>query len=149
MNATNTIQTLAAEASEHFEHAKRDNGTDYVRTKDGAPEWIKALCMAAHDDCGLLPDDWRYTMILDALNALAEAGDSELDDVTIEPPIYTHELLAWLASNGERVAICDEAAVEYGRSEDGILADISQGYWHEQSQVLYSVRASLAAQIEA
>ena len=106
-----TIQTLAAEAGACFETATRSRVVGgsgeleedrYVRVKDGSPEWVTELVHAAHDD--MLPDDWRYEKIADALEYIAEVDDpddsGEFADQAVD--IYTGARLAWLASHLSR-----------------------------------------------
>ena len=78
-----TIQKTAADAASYFETALRadganiagDSNTVYVRLKDGAPEWVTDLVHDAHGD--MLPDDWRYSVIQDALETIADSDDPE------------------------------------------------------------------------
>lgn len=107
-----TIETMASEASAMFETRTRDSGETFYARKDGAPEWLEDLCHEAHES--MLPDDHRYAMIVGALDAIGE-GDEDGD--TLEPDVYTSDLLAWLGSNATRKGYCDDAA------RDGLLSD--------------------------
>jgi hypothetical protein len=49
----------------------------------------------------MLPDDWRYQFIEEALDAISEDGE----DAQLEPAIYTHELTGWLHSRADRHAL--------------------------------------------
>lgn len=140
-----TIQTLAADFARRFEDATRDDGTKYRRVKDDEKsEELTALIMAAHDGGNVLPDDWRYQMIEDALDAIAEDGE----DATLEPAIYTHELTGWLHSSADRFGYCDEAIEEYGKPE-GLTQLLQIGMAKEQEEVLSSVLSSLRELAEA
>lgn len=140
-----TIETLAADFARRFEGATRDDGTKYRRVRtDDANEDLTALIMAAHDGGEVLPDDWRYQMIEDALDAIAEDGE----DATLEPAIYTHELTGWLHSSADRFGYCDEVIEEHGKPE-GMTQILQLGMAREQEEVLASVLSSLRKLVEA
>jgi hypothetical protein len=145
-----TIQELAKDFSRRFEGATRDDGTKYRRVKDGEQtEELQALIFAAHDAGGMLPDDWRYQFIEEALDAISEDGE----DAQLEPSIYTHELTGWLHSRADRYGYCDEAIGEYGvMSGDvkptGMIQLLTWGMAQEQQEVLSSVLASLEKLVE-
>jgi len=56
------VQQLAAEANTYL---KRDTARDILLPADGAPDWFTDLCRHAHGD--MMPDDWRYEFLQDAL----------------------------------------------------------------------------------
>jgi hypothetical protein len=138
-----SLQETAREASSWFEVATRDVSGDlpedarYVRTKDDAPEWVKAIVYEAHGD--FLPDDWRYNVIQDALLWIADSDDpedsaGEFADSAVD--VYTGARLAWLASNLTRPAYVDEARAEFGADADsGITELIGLGQYMEASEV--------------
>lgn len=142
-----TIHELAADAYRCFETATRDDGSHYVRTRDDAPEWVGDLVRAAHGD--MLPDDWRYQAIRDALGAIDDAGaDADLDDLGHEfadgnVDTYTGERIAWLGSHASRAGYCDEAADEFGGEDLGIVERIGLGQYAELREVYASVLESL------
>src|SRR5690348_10347667 len=139
-----TIQELAADFSRRFEGAKRDDGTEYRRVKDGQEtEELTTLIREAHDSADMLPDDWRYQFVEDALDAISEDGE----DAQLEPAIYTHELTGWLHSRADRYAYCDQAMEEYGKPENTIQL-LQWGMAQEQQEVLSSVLASLEKLVE-
>lgn len=145
---TTTLQTLAKEARSHFSTDKRDNGNVFWKT-DGKEEWVRDLCLAAHEDGGMLPDDIRYEMIVEALNALEEYDDADDARDSIEADIYTHELTSWLASNNSRQYYCDEAANEFGLGADAdTTTRLSWGQLSEKWEVFESVRQSLEDRLE-
>src|SRR5690606_30767281 len=103
--------------------------------KDEAPEWVKDLSRAAHDDGRILPDDWRFEFIGDALDLIGDMGDVEdVDDIRERfrewfgggAYVYTAEQLAWIASSGERPGYCDEAAEEF---------EIGRASWRERGEI--------------
>lgn len=149
-----TISTLAREASEFFTTDTRADGTVFVKTEN-EPKWLHELVMEAHG--AFLPEDFRYRFIREAINALADAdvedeaeaeerGHEYADDVDV----YTHDRLAWLASNLNRPAYCDEAMSEFGMEEmpeGGIVGLIGLGQYMEPREVFASVLSSLAAEL--
>ena len=160
------IKRLAAAMSLHFTWATRDNGEVpykgyvgtfvFVKRSDDAPPWLEELCHDAHGT--LLPDDWRYSFIVEALDAIAHSDDP--DEAESEVDVYTHELLSWLASNLDRVGYCDEAAEEGlvsrppAASRRGpwrgpsLIERISMGQLMERREVTASVLDSLRSHLE-
>jgi hypothetical protein len=120
MTSSTTIQALAAHMSQAFETAVRPtSGEKFRRLKDDAPGWMTTVCRKAHDDARILPDDWRYAFIEDAVDALAAYGDPDDARDSLEPDIYTSDLTAWLHSRNSRVYYLSEALTEYGPFRDG------------------------------
>jgi hypothetical protein len=131
-----TITELANEARGWFERATRNNGETFWKWKEGAPEWISEMCHKAHGD--MMPDDWRYTFIIEALDAISNAdGDEDEALTSLEPDIYTGKLTAWLASNVERASYCDEYISDTGTSE--IFAAIAGGQLTEMYETFSEV----------
>jgi len=152
-----TLADLAAEARGYFKRGKREApgiGPILVH-KDEAPEWVKDLSRAAHDDGRILPDDWRFEFIGDALDLIGDMGDVEdVDDIRERfrewfdgAYVYTAEQLAWLASSGGRLGYCDEAAEEFGFSGT-TLERIALGMAYEAEEVFESVLSSLLARLD-
>jgi len=112
-----TISDKATLALTFFEKSTRGDGTEYWNRKDGSPAWVQELAFAAHQDGtdgGMLPDDYRYEFLVDALNGFAENEDADDYQPSEDVSVYTHDLTAWLASRNDRLGYCDEAASEYG-----------------------------------
>lgn len=138
------IRRAAAEAAGWFETAPRHSTTTpgvFVRVREGAPDWVRTMVRTAHAD--MLPDDWRYEAIRDAVDYLAEitpAAEERTAEYFTEhftgahSDIYTRELLAWLASHGARAAYVDEARELYGGTAT-IMEDIRQGQRQELAEV--------------
>ncbi len=127
-----TVQQLGQEAYEALEMRKRDDGSTYWAFKDGRPDWMQELAHEAHGD--MMPDDWRYRFITEAIAVIAEAdedmdGDDfrELFDEHFEPDIYTSTLTDWLNSNVARTGHCDEVLAELGGDLDSIFKIIALG----------------------
>lgn len=132
------VEDMAKLARSWFESSSRDDGSVFWARKDGAPEWLADMCYEAHG--ALMPDDWRYSFIVDALDIISE-GD---EDAEPEADIYTHDLLAWLSSNLTRVAYCEEAREEYVGPDATMLDIITCGQVVERREVLDLVREWLA-----
>lgn len=139
---TITLETLAAEANRMLTSKTRGDRRIVVPVDD-APEWFTDLCHHAHGD--MMPDDWRYEFIEDALCQL-ENGEEDARDVDDAYP-YTHDRLNWLASRADRSGYVDEAASELGRP-DTFDGEIALGMWWEMREVLGLVREKLEERIE-
>jgi len=135
------VSKKAKEALAYFEKANRTNGVEFWKVKDGAPQWVTDLCFSAHSEGAMLPDDWRYVFIVEALVALEE-------EIELEPDIYTSELCAWLASNVNRVGYVDDARDEWGGDLKSIFDELQLGQLTEKRDVFDQVTAFLEALIE-
>ena len=150
---TITLQRMAERARGHFEHAKRADGDDYWRKRDGAPDWLDDLCHEAHrygagDWDVMLPNDERYEMIISALDALSKHDDTDAAIDSLEPDIYTHGLHAWLASSNLRSSYVEDARSEGLCGGTNVDTDIAMGQLMEMREVFSSVRDSLDARID-
>ena len=150
MQNTATVQTIASDALAFFNDARRDDGSEYVKRTDNAPDWIADMIYRIHD--GMLPDDWKYYCIRGALSAIAESEGDPMDDAgefangCVDP--YNGQRLAWLASSNYRATYCDDAAEEFGTSDDaGIIDRIGLGQYMEASEVYGLVLSALQAQV--
>lgn len=106
------IHELAQGVLDHMERRTRTNGADFVCLKDGSPQWMIDLCHAVHDDIEVLPNDYIYEYIEDALSLIAwVAEDDDLDELicAMDGDTYTSDLLAWLESNLQFCEWVDEA----------------------------------------
>jgi hypothetical protein len=66
---------------------------------------------------GLMPNDWSYRIISEAVDAVVEGV--ERDDFTNTGiPVYTSDHLQWLASSLTRMGYCDEAIDDCGTPRD-------------------------------
>lgn len=150
-----SIQDRAKEAASYFETAHRkhapevraEDAEQFVRIKDGAPEWVMQLAFKAHGD--LLPDDFRFQVIREALDALADQynDDDDFEQATDEfaddVDVYTSDLTAWLGSHSSRPGYCDEAREEMGTDSRGIVQDIQRGQYMERREVFQLVVEAL------
>lgn len=140
---TTALQDRAAEALGFFKpHPNPDRDT-YALAAD-APEWVSDLIRQAHGD--LLPDDYRYRFIADALYALADADDPS--DVEPEPDVYNTDLLAWASSSATRFAgYCEDALADWGTEAGGFTQLIAIAQIEERRDVLGLVREFLESVI--
>jgi hypothetical protein len=147
MTSTTSVHEKAKEAYDWFERAERQDGESFIRVKQDAPEWVTQLVMNAHGD--FLPDDWRYDCIRAVLGDIADNEPDDLDEFAAEfadgqVDVYNGARTAWLASNLNRAAYCDEAAEEFGYdSEQGVFGLIGLGQYMEASEVYAAVVESL------
>jgi hypothetical protein len=135
-----TVNELAKEALEWFTTDVRDNGEEFVKTKDGRPDWLENLIFTAHDD--MLPDDYRYKFIEKSLQYISDQDeDADLDCPEIEADSYTSDLTKWLHSRNDRVCYLTEALETFG-IKDGFAA-LQLAQLREREEVFYSVLNSL------
>ena len=125
----------ARNALSWFEQKTRSHGkTKYWACKNGSPDVMRKLCSKAHDDGDgdtMLPDDWKYKFLVDALERISEWHDMD-DADPWEPPVYHHELSEWLGSHAYRPSYVDDAIKDYGPDhEQGIMALIGWGMIYE------------------
>ena len=149
---TDAQAKIAEEARTSFEIASRENGDKFWRKKEDAPEWVYVMSLDAHK--GMLPDDWRYQFIVNALDSFSECAGEDWDDVIAEradsdTSVYNIELLDWLGSHGDRAGYVDEASKERDFiAEPGIMHRIMLGQYAERTEVYQSVRRSIEDRAE-
>ena len=141
-----TVQELARLVRCTFSLETRENGTEYWTHNRCAPDWINELCHTAHGD--MLPDDYRYKFIVQALNALEEAEDLDEAGHHWEFEPYLARLADWLGSHNHRFSYCDDWAEEMGKPEDTYHL-LAGGHLQERLEVLALVRGSIEQQLEA
>lgn len=136
-----TVPGLAKLMLKYFVQKKRDNGSEFYSLKEGRPDWMQNICRECH--VGMLPDDYKYQFIHDALYLIIENNEEDdASDVQIEPDVYTADLLRWLASSISRTAYMDDASSEYGpfpQFENHLMA----GQQLERQEVFASLRGGL------
>ena len=154
MNESKTLHEKIAEKAkeflEYFELATRagKNEEKFYTVCNHADEALDELIRKAHGD--LLPDDFCYETIHDALCAFAECeSEDQLYEVNLEPDIYYHELLKWLSSHLKRMAYCDEAIAEFGLQNTDLMTLVAHGQQREQDEIVALIRESLIALCEA
>jgi hypothetical protein len=140
---TTILQKRATDALQFFTHKTRANGTAYVCLAENTPEKIRGLCQEAHNL--MLPDDYKFEYIFDALDKLSCYEDP--DEIEIEADIYNSDLLTWLSSNVERLGYCDTARSDglVGKDAD-LIQQIGTGQWAEREEVLQIVKQQLMSE---
>ena len=156
MSNDQTIVTLARDVSRALVAGERDNtetGWSIRVLRDDAPEWMRDVVRAGHGD--MMPDDWRYEMIEEVLDAIAElddnADDNEVSDAVagIEPSIHTSNLTRWLASHVARVGYVDEAQNDGLVSPScGLVARLQMGQLAEYAEIGSAVVTALTARLD-
>ena len=143
-----TVQELAKLARCAFSLETRDNGSEYWNRNQCAPEWIMELCHTAHGD--MLPDDYRYRFIVQALDALEEAEDPDEARDGYEFEYRYYRVIEWLSSHpGHRLEYCDQWAEEFGRCFiKDTVSQLQGGQLLERLEVLELVRGSLEAHLQ-
>ena len=137
------MQDKASEAVSYFKPHQNPDRDTYTLVSD-APAWVSDLVREAHGD--LLPDDYRYRFIADALYALADADDP--DDIDPEPDVYNTDLLAWASSSATRFAgYCEDALADWGTEAGGFTQLIAIAQVEERREVLDLVREFLESAI--
>ena len=103
----------------------------------------------AHD--GELPNDSRYELIRDCLQALSDDGvenQEEALEVSLElsrdlVPTYTGELLQWFSDHPRRLGDCDEALDQGRVLEVNSYEILSEGFRLAAEEVISSLANSL------
>jgi len=142
-----TIQELAREALGYFVLKERTDGEAFWAVKDDSPPWVRDLCYRAHDNGEILPDDWRYRFIVEALETLSECEDPY--GVYIETYTHSGELLNWFASSLARLQWVQEA-VEEMDWEGGfdLLLALQAGQLAEKEHVFHIVLDELSRLVD-
>lgn len=135
---------IAERMRDSFTRKTRDSGESlsFYGYTDDAPQEAHDLVMAAHDAGNMMPDDHRYEMIVDVLDAIIDAeGDQDeaLEIAEGSVPVYNSTLAAWLASHVYRGGYVDEAVSELGYPDTGIYGAIGLGYLYEVREVFQAV----------
>jgi len=133
-----TVQEKATIALDWFEMDTREDGSHYWRRCSGAPEPARDLAHAAHGDGLILPDDYRYQFMIDALDALSEAEDEDDAYMLLEADVYTRDLTEWLNSSPLRVYYLGEAMDVYADGDGFQVLACAQ--LEEKQEVLYMVK---------
>ena len=135
-----------------FLQSHRGEKGSFWHTSDEAPEWVKNLCHTAHKVDDVMPNDYVYEYIVDALDLIGEMeGADRLSEFEesifeIEGDIYNADLLQWVASNLSFSSYVDEAMNEYGAKEHFNALQIGNAL-HKQA-IARSVLDSINEQAE-
>lgn len=144
---------LAKDFAGSFEVRKRDNGEEFVCLKSSAPDWVCDLVRDAHTT-DMLPDDTRYSMILECADKLTECDPDQWEDCAHEMAdsmvdVYNIDRARWLASHVHRAFYCDDARAQGLVSEDAdMFTRIGAGQYHEYSEILRTLITGLTERAE-
>lgn len=144
-----TVQSLATEVYKKLNMSKnkRPDGSEFVIFDKDRPEWMKDMAHDAHAD--MMPDDWKYEFIHDAVSALSEEDDEDTARDVLEPSCMYSDQLKWFSSHMDRPCYVDQAKEEFGSSgEEPIMHDVVQGMAYEQREVFELVLAFLENKVE-
>lgn len=149
MTTLTPLQAKAQEVRSWFEQTKRPGQDEPIWTmKAGHPEWVMDMVFKAHEQGQVLPDDYKYTFIVESLDRIEEADDPDEAANDIESDVYTSDLYAWLTSRLSRQGYVDEAVQEFGGEGRGIVEQIMLGQAQEKREVYWSILNFLQEQIE-
>lgn len=144
-----TMENRYKELYGMFETRKRDGGSSFVALRDSAPEWAHDFVREAHG-VDMLPDDYRYRWIRDALGALADNPDSDPQELAFEfadaIDVYISDRIAWLGSNLQRATYCAQAQEE-GLAPDkaDVVTLIGLGQYQERWEIFFNVVRAVEA----
>lgn len=141
-----TIQELAQEWLDWFVW---DKDREIYYLKENAPSELLEVVRMAHGD--MLPDNYKYEFIVEALEAIADY-DGDEDDIEeladeLEADCYDSDLLDWLNSHSIRIWYVDKAVEEMGHG-GGIMEDIAMGQVEEKREVFFTVLEDLRENLE-
>ena len=136
-----TVQKLATEAYGYLD-TKTDRGVWAM--KDGTPEWVRDLIYEAHG--GMMPDDFKFRFVAEALSALADSEDTDEAREGLEPDVYHGRLLEWVGTNLNRAGYVDEVIEEGGVSD--FFSLLQAGQARELDEVFTLVLSALETRAE-
>lgn len=115
--------------------------------KDHENSEVTELCHTAHGET--LPDDFIYSVIVDALDIFGECETEEQAQeriYEIEPDVYTSDLTAWLNSSNNRVYYLTQALEEL-EIKDGFQA-LAAAQQLEKQEIATAVLNYIIANLE-
>lgn len=132
-----------------FEESSRSDGSKHLILSAGSPDWMTEAVREAHD--GELPNDSRYQLIRDCLQALSDDGVESQEEAWEASrelsrdlvPTFTGELLQWFSRMPRRLGDCDEAIAQERVSELTSYEILSEGFRLAAEEVISSLADSL------
>lgn len=132
-----------------FKESTRSDGSKHLILSAGSPDWMTEAVREAHDE--ELPNDSRYQLIRDCLQALSDDGVESLEEALEASyelskdlvPVFTGELLQWFSQMPRRLGDCDEALNRERVSELTSYEILSQGFRLAAEEVISSLADSL------
>ena len=153
------LQDTAREARKAFRLETRADGSSYWARGNDEPvlagdDWTNDLVYDAHrygpgTSDVLLPDDYRYAVIVEALELFAGDQDEDAEwSFAFDHDVYTADLLKWISSNSVRLGYVQDAVDEGLIGPDTSEAErLMMGQVVERREVFVSVLASLDARV--
>ena len=144
-----TIKTLAQIAVNSFytkqcDESRMPDGYFYLR-HETSPDWVADLIKAVQGE--MLPDDYKYKFVVDALEALAEYDTDDAHMIILEGvDDTTHRLFHWVQSHGYRRGYASEAleiANANGKTFDDVDSIFTDAQTIEVSEVYHLVLSTL------
>lgn len=137
--------------SERVKAGRDEAPQRFYHLKDNAPQCVKDLVYKAHKIDDVLPNDYIYEFIVEALQLFTESGavrmsELEEDINEIEPDVYNADLLRWVSDNLAFSAWVDEALSEYGAKD--LFQALQIGQQLQRQAIARSVLDSIIAIIE-
>lgn len=132
-----------------FKRSSRSDGSHHWILAPSSPEWMSEAVLAAHDE--ELPNDSRYELIRDCLQALSDDG-AESQEEALEAslelsrdlvPTFTGDLLQWFSGMPRRLGDCDEALDQGRVLELNSYEILSEGFRLAAEEVISSLADSL------
>ena len=116
-----TLKGVINEMYENFELARRDDGTNFYRTKKTI-DWQRDIIFNAHQD--RMPNDDCYDRIHSILCDLINIDDDATRDDAIDYVLqsdyvdcYTYDLTKWLNDDNRNVYYLTQAISEHGATD--------------------------------
>lgn len=141
---TTDERTYAREAARYFVGKSREDGSEFTTLRDDRPDWVQQLVYDSHD--GMLPDDWRYECIYQAVCFVRDCEDwDDRADEFANDMIDTNsaDLIDWLGSHSSRAGWVQEARDEFGDAGSDIWDEIARGQLYEARDVFALVTRGL------
>jgi hypothetical protein len=140
------VQELATKYLMSFTAKKRENGDTFNCLKDEVEdESLVELIRDAHNV--MIPDDYKYEYILDALRIISDAEDYTDSHTEIESDCNNYDLAKWLASNNVRYEYCDQY-IEEMHDCRSMFELMQSAQYKEREEVFFSVMHSLESIVE-
>lgn len=125
----------------YFTTSIRDNGDQFTKLTESAPDWVKDAVREAHGD--KVPDDYIYEWCSKAFIAYDDYnGNTDAAISDIEPDCYYYELGKWFTSDMERAGLVDEILQETDVKD--VYAAIGMAQVREKESVYNVVFSAMA-----
>lgn len=95
-----------------FFETRTVNDKSFITLRDDTPDWARQVIFTAHD--AMMPDDFRYQFIKDAVAAIADhpGRDAAREIIEDDQEIWNSTMSQWLSSHMSRWEYVDEILEE-------------------------------------